>query len=59
MMLKDFIRDRFFKSLLKTSFDEKERFDTMNDYIVIEIKKNDKIIDGRVSKWTYLILEDT
>lgn len=50
MMLKDFIRDRFFKSLLKTSFDEKERFDTMNDYIVIEIKKNDKIIDGRVSK---------
>jgi hypothetical protein len=49
-MLKDFIRDRFFKSLLKTSFDDKERLDTLNDYIVMEIKKNDKIIDGRISK---------
>jgi hypothetical protein len=49
-MLKDFIRDRFFKSLLKLSLDEKEKLHSLNDYIMVEVKKNNKIIDGRVSK---------
>jgi N-acetylglutamate synthase-like GNAT family acetyltransferase len=48
-MLKDLIRENFFKLLFKPS-DKEKLYSNMNDYIVIEKKKDGKTIDGKISE---------